>query len=135
MPEPLVVDASVLVDLLGDTARAPAAEARLRGATLHAPAHVDIEVMSGLGRMNRDGRLAPERVDACLEWLAKAPIERHPLPPLLSGAWKRRHGLQLADALYTELAESIGASLVTSDAGLAVNSNGSILIPGMPGAS
>lgn len=128
MPEHLVVDASVLVDLLGDTGRGLAAATRLRDATLHAPAHLDVEVMSGLGRMQRDGRLTPGRVDDCLEWLAHAPIERHSLPPLLAGAWKRRHRLRLADALYTELAATIGATLVTSDTGLAANSSGSILI-------
>jgi predicted nucleic acid-binding protein len=132
MPEHLVVDASVLIDLLADTGRGPAVAARLRDAMLHAPAHIDIEVLSGLGRMHRDRRLPLDRVEARLAWLTQAPIERHPLAPLLSGAWKRHHRLQLADALYAELAESLGAFLVTSDTGLAANFDGSDLIAGKP---
>jgi predicted nucleic acid-binding protein len=132
MPEHLVVDASVLVDLLAETGRGPAVAARLRDAVLHAPAHLDIEVMSVLGRMCRDRRLSADRVAARLAWLAQAPIQRHPLAPLLSGAWKRRHRLRLADALYAELATRLGALLVTSDAGLAAAFDGSELVSGNP---
>ena len=49
MSEHLVVDASVLVDLLADTGRGPAVAARLRDAVLHAPAHLDVEVHVGTG--------------------------------------------------------------------------------------
>ena len=44
-----------------------------------------------------------------------APIERHPVHRLVTGAWARRHQLRLADALYVELAGARGSALVTTD--------------------
>jgi len=119
MPERLVVDASALVEVAAGTERAAAIVGRLGGAELHAPAHLDPEVLSALGRLHRAGHLSARQVAHRLAWLAAAPIERHPLAPLLDGAWRRRHRLQAADALYAELAERLGAPLVTTDAGLA----------------
>lgn len=118
MPERLVVDASVLVDLLASTSRAPAVADRLAGADLHAPAHLDAEVLSALGRLQRDRRVTARQVGTRLAWLSKAPIERHGLAPLLDGAWRRRHRLQLVDALCAELADRLQATLVTTDARL-----------------
>jgi predicted nucleic acid-binding protein len=52
--------------------------------------------------------------------LAAAPIRRHALADLLSGAWGVRDRLRLVDALYVELAGSLGSlPLVTTDARLA----------------
>lgn len=97
----VVADASALVDL--------------QGQVLHAPAHLDAEVLSALGRLHRAGDLDAEVVPGLLTWLAAAPIERHPLPVLLPGAWARRDRLRLEDAVYVELAESLGLPLVTTD--------------------
>jgi predicted nucleic acid-binding protein len=45
------------------------------------------------------------------------PGKRHPLAPLLAGAWGRRENQRLVDALYSELAAMLDASaLVTTDA-------------------
>lgn len=52
-PETVVVDASMLVDLLAETDYAAAVTARLRGTALHAPALLDAEVLSALGRLHR----------------------------------------------------------------------------------
>src|SRR5438552_13326087 len=104
LPETVVVDASVLVDLLAGTEVAPAARARLARAVLHAPAHLDAEVLSALGRLQRAGELATGDVDASLAHLTALPVTRHDLPTLLAGAWARRGDLRLLDALYVELA-------------------------------
>jgi predicted nucleic acid-binding protein len=119
MPESRVIDASALVDLLADPRRGGAVAGRLIDRDLHAPAHLDAEVLSGLGRLHRAGALTAERVRALLIEFAAAPITRHPLGPLLPGAWQRRHRLRLADALYAELAEALRAPLITTDARLA----------------
>jgi predicted nucleic acid-binding protein len=47
---------------------------------------------------------------------------------MLPGAWGRRANLRLVDALYVELAEVLGAPLVTTDAALAAAVNVAELI-------
>jgi predicted nucleic acid-binding protein len=116
--EHLVVDASAFVDLVVDKVLGPAVERRIDGAVLHAPAHVDAEILSALGRMHRAGDLTTGEVTQHLETFAIAPIERHAVAGLLHVAWKRRDRLRLADALYVELASRLDLPLVTTDARL-----------------
>jgi predicted nucleic acid-binding protein len=118
-PESLVIDASVVVDLVARTPRASAVGARLRGSAWHAPAHLDAEVLSALGRLERAGKLnAGEAADSLL-LLSELPIKRHPTPPLLLGAWTLRHVVRLVDGLYVELARQLGLRLITTDQRLA----------------
>jgi predicted nucleic acid-binding protein len=119
MAEPVIVDASAMVDLLVGSTLAPSIENRLRGHELHVPAHFDAEVLSALGRLQRAGEMTVRQVTTRLQRVAAAPLERHLLAPLLAGAWKLRHNLRLVDALYVELANRLDASIVTTDAGLA----------------
>jgi predicted nucleic acid-binding protein len=109
-----VVDAATVVDLICDF---PAAEP-FRGAiasadAMAAPAHLDAEVLSALGRLKRAGQLArgPERVEA----LAAFPARRWPLRPLLLPAWRLVDRIATRDALYVALAVSLDAILITSD--------------------
>lgn len=117
--EHLVVDASTIVDLLLGGAASRLVRTRIDGVVLHAPAHLDSEVLSALGRLQRAGRLAAKLVAGQLAALADAPIARHALGDLVTGAWQRRHRLRLADALYVELADRLGLRLVTTDRALA----------------
>lgn len=119
MAEALVVDASAMVEFLLRTDVGRRIGGRLRGYALHAPAHLDAEVLSAFGRLHRDGRVSAEQAMERLEALTAAPIERHPLPGLLLGAWRRRHSLRLVDAVYVELAERVGSVLLTADRRLA----------------
>ena len=111
----VVLDASAFVDLLLGNPLGIAVRARLAGQALHAPGHVDAEVLSAFGRLNRAGDLDDDTVTRLLGSLVDAPIERHPVRELVSGAWVRRSQLRLADALYVELATARGAPLVTTD--------------------
>lgn len=129
MPESVIVDASAMVDLLVGSPMAVAVQGRLRGHELHVPAHFDAEVLSALGRLQRAEELTIRQVPARLERVAAAPIQRHLLGPLLTGAWKLRHNLRLVDALYVELANRLDAPVVTTDAGLAAASPAAELIP------
>jgi predicted nucleic acid-binding protein len=119
MPERVVVDASAMVDLLVGTPLAEVVDARLRDHELHAPAHFDAEVLSALGRLHRDRRLTARQTASRVERLAAAPLHRHALPPLVVGAWQRRHNLRLVDALYAELADRLEVALITTDRRLA----------------
>ena len=117
--EHLVVDACALVDLLLGNGLSAAVQARINGVVLHAPAHVDAEVLSGLGRLHRSGRLTAPVVTHQLAAIAAAPILRHALPDLIRGAWERRSRIRLADALYVELAHRLGVRMLTTDRALA----------------
>jgi predicted nucleic acid-binding protein len=120
--EHVVIDAAALLDLLVSTEVGTMVGVRIEGCVLHAPAHVDAEVFSGLGHLERAGVVGPCRSLDHLDSLAVAPIERHPISSLLEGAWRRRDDLRplrLTDVLYVELARSLGAALITTDSALA----------------
>lgn len=117
--EATVIDASAVIEALLGTDLGIEVRKRMRGHQLHAPAHIDAEVLSALGRLHRAGELSGSTVAAALGELAGAPIRRHPLAGLLSGAWQRRENQRLVDALYTELASSLDSTLFTTDARLA----------------
>lgn len=116
--EHLVLDASALVDVLLGEALGAAVLARIDGIALHAPAYLDAEVLSGLGRLHRSGHLSESTVAEQLGVMAAAPIVRHDVADLLRGAWDRRQQLRLADALYVELAARLGLRLLTTDRAL-----------------
>jgi len=110
-----VLDASALVDLLPDNDLGRAVRRRIAGHVLHAPAQVDADVLSALGRLHRAGDLDTGTVETKLHELAAAPIQRHAVNDLLLGTWARRRRLRLVDAVYVELAVRRGLPLVTTD--------------------
>ncbi len=83
---------------------------------MSAPAHLDAEVLSALGRLQRAGRLSrpSERVEA----LAAFGATRWPLGPLLAPAWALTDRITTRDALYVALAATLDATFVTTDARL-----------------
>lgn len=117
--ELVVIDASVLVDLLAGSDYAAPAKKRLASTVLHAPAHMDTEVLSALGRIQRAGELTTADVDAAVSALTAIPVTRHPVSELAAGAWARRADLRLTDALYVELAARIRVPVLTTDHRLA----------------
>lgn len=110
-----VVDASALIDLLLANESGIAVRRRLAGHALHAPAHLDAEVLSALGRLHRAGDLGADDVESTLRDLVAAPIQRHDVRDLLVGTWSRRHQLRLVDALYVQLAIVRYLPLITTD--------------------
>ena len=115
----VVVAASAIVDLLLDNEPGASVRRRLAGHALHAPAHLDAEVLSALGRLHGAGDLEAGDVESRLRGLAAAPTERHDVSDLLVGTWARRQQLRLVDALYVQLAVSRDLPLVTTDCRLA----------------
>ncbi len=111
----VVVDASAIVDLLLGNELGGAVRRRLAGQALHAPAHLDAEVLSALGRLHRAGDLEADDVESLLRDFVAAPIRRHDVSGLLIGAWSRRHQLRLVDAVCVQLAVSLDIPLVTTD--------------------
>lgn len=112
----IVVDASVLLEVLLQTRAAEAVEARLfDGSTLHAPHVVDLEVAQVLRRYERNGDLSAERGRAALDVLDAFRIERYPPYLFLSRVWSLRANVTAYDACYLALAEALDAPLLTRD--------------------
>lgn len=111
----VVLDASALVDTLLGNELGHSVRERLAGTTLHAPSHIDAEVLSALGRLQRAGALSEAEVDQHLANLIATPLHRAAVAELVIGAWTRRHRIRLVDALYVELAVTLAAPLITTD--------------------
>lgn len=110
----VVVDAAIVVDLVCNFPAADAFRPALESAeAVAAPAHLDAEVLSALGRLRRADQLTKpaERVEA----LATFAATRWPLQPLLAPAWELTHRITTRDALYVALAISLDAPLITTD--------------------
>lgn len=123
----VVVDAAFVVDLICDFPPAEAYRGLLASAdAVAAPAHLDAEVLSALGRLQRARQLtrAAERVDA----LATFGASRWPLRPLLSQAWTLVDRIATRDALYVALAASLEATLITTDGRLRRGAAGFIAV-------
>lgn len=121
-PRPLVVDASAVVEVLRCSGLGDAVASAMRGATLAAPAHLDAEVLSALGRLERAGATDATAVDRALARLVRLPVERYPIAPLVRRAWALRDNIALRDGLYVACAETLDAALLTLDKRLARSS-------------
>ena len=117
----MVVDASVVVDLLLNTPRGAVAAEHLaheqRG--LAAPHLIDVEVGHALRRLVMAGRIPPQVVNEALAHLQELPLTRYPHGPLLSRAHQLRDNVTTYDAMYLVLAEALDAPLLTADGALA----------------
>lgn len=117
----IVVDASVLVAFLVEPGLSP----RVRAAfarhddDLHAPAHIDLEVLSALRRLAAGGRLSTPRATAAVEDFFDVPLVRHGVEPLAPRIWALHAHVSPYDAAYLALAEALGAPVLTCDGRLA----------------
>lgn len=116
----LVVDASVLFEVLADTPGAESAREHLEGDDDHAAPHlVDAEVLAVIQAEHRQGALDATAAAQAVEDLRAWPGERWSHRPFLARAWELRSNVRGYDALYVALAEAMGATLVTLDRRLA----------------
>lgn len=116
----LVVDASVLFEVVADTPEAEGLRERWRADPDHAAPHlVDAEVLAMIQTHHRLGRLDPTASAQAVDDLRSWPGERWSHRPLLDRAWGLRANVRGHDALYVALAEALDATLVTLDGRLA----------------
>ncbi len=123
----VVLDASALTDLLVGGSNAGAIRQRLTNHALHAPAHIDVEVVEALQEMAAQGMLTSEEVDRAIARLQTAPITRHELASLAQGAWLRRDAIPVDSAFYVELAERLKIRLVSIDERLRSSASADVL--------
>lgn len=113
----IVIDASAVLDFLLRTPRGIQVERRLLEGPEHlnAPHLIDLETTQVLRRYTMSGEITETRAHEALMDFIDFPIERYPHEPFLSRIWELRHNLTCYDAAYVSLAESLEATLITSD--------------------
>lgn len=120
MADLVVVDASVLYEVITAGPRAPSARAALASAQDHAaPELVDVEV-TGLIRRDAqrhviDGTRSQWALDRLTDW----PGDRFPHLPFINRVWQLRENVRTNDAFYVALAEALDVPLLTFDGRLA----------------
>lgn len=115
----IVLDASAAVELVFATLPGAAVAQRLRGETVHAPAHFDVEVAGAIRRAVVRQLISDHEGLVAVADLQKLPLRRWPTKPFVPRAYELRSTHTVADGVYLALAEGIGAPLVTCDARLA----------------
>ena len=117
----IVVDASVVIDLLLDRGSGDRRFAQARWAArepLAAPHLLDAEVGHALRRSVLRNLVPSSLALSALDDLARLRLTRHPHTALLPRAFELRDNVTMYDALYLALAEMLDATLVTRDKAL-----------------
>lgn len=118
---PLVLDASVLVELVVDGAHRPAADRlldRIRDdadLVLVTAAHGVVEAASAIRRLALRGTLRAEDGTAAMRWLGDLDLVLDPTSPRLPAIWRLRDEMSAYDAAYAAAADGLGLPLVTTD--------------------
>jgi predicted nucleic acid-binding protein len=119
----IVVDASCLLEVLLQTAAAPAVERRfIRAGGLHAPELLDLEVLQVLRRLVAARTISSDRADLAVGALERLALRRWSHSVIRRRTWALRANLSAYEAAYVALAERLRCALVTRDARLARSS-------------
>lgn len=122
MTSGIVIDASVVVDLILARERATTIAERIRGCEMHAPHVIDLEVAQGSRRQWILGFIYGPRLDSAVSAALDLPIHRHSHGPLISRIIALRENVTAYDGAYVALAEVLGLPLITLDRRLARSS-------------
>lgn len=116
----LVVDASVVVDLLGRFRPQPIEEMLWAPDTvLTAPELIDIEVLNALRKLDQAGAIPASRMAELPTLMRGLRIRKYRHASLIDGIWALRNNVTAYDAAYVVLARLLEATLATRDARLA----------------
>jgi predicted nucleic acid-binding protein len=115
--EAIVVDASAAVEIVSSTERGRRlAQLVPDEAVLWVPSHFFSEVFAAIRHMHIvTKRINQSRAESALERLSRWHLRQVAVTGLIHSAWRFRHNISGADALYVALAEQLGASLLTDD--------------------
>jgi predicted nucleic acid-binding protein len=115
----IVLDASAAVEHVLATPPGAAVARRLRGETIHVPAHFDVEAIGAIRRaVVRRLINDHEGLVAVADFLS-LPVRHWPTKPFIRRAYQLRTTHSVADGVYVALAEGFGAPLITCDGRLA----------------
>ena len=115
----IVVDASIVVELLTDLGARSPLHARLADESLIAPDLLPVEVASALRGLNLGGHLDDDALDLAVDDLMRLPVDLHPSLPLVPRILALRSNISAYDATYVALAEAFRCPLLTLDRRLA----------------
>ena len=117
----IVVDASVLANVVGDDGPAGAAARARLAAAIEAsvPDLADVETVAVLRKRWLARTLTAGRFRNAVTDLLALPMVRFPTGPLMVRAYDLRANVTAYDAAYVALAEGLACPLVTGDARLA----------------
>jgi predicted nucleic acid-binding protein len=113
----VVIDASAGVEIVADTRRGRAL-ARLvpSGSEGWVPEHFYAEVLAVLRRRFLvEGKVTESQATAAVDRLGSWHLHRASVQPLIPAAWRYRHNMTAADALYVALATDLPAAFLTDD--------------------
>jgi predicted nucleic acid-binding protein len=113
----LVLDASIVIELLVNGRRAARIRQRLESSSesWHAPQLIDVEVVQVLRRYALRGWMDPGHGEAAIRVLRDFDLVRHEHDWMLPRVWQLRSNLTAYDAVYLALAEALPARLLTAD--------------------
>lgn len=114
-----MLDASAAVELILATRSGAAVASRLRGEALHAPAHLDVEVVGAIRRAVLRGLISDHEGLVAVTDFRSLSIRRWEAKPFVPRAYELRSTHTVADGMYVALAEALAAPLVTCDGRLA----------------
>lgn len=115
----IVLDASAALELALGTQAGARVASGLEGHDIHAPAHLDVEVVGVIRRAVLRGALTDHEGLLALADFQSLRIHRWSVPSLVERAYSLRATHSVAHATYVALAEGLDAPLLTCDARLA----------------
>lgn len=115
----LVVDASVVAEILFGTRAGRRAASLIDGHELVAPQHLTAEVASVIRGWSLSGQITDEQALRAFREFDALDIEQVPMMSMLANVHALRHNISAYDAMYVVLARAAECSLLTLDARLA----------------
>lgn len=111
-----VLDASVVVDyLLGLSPELNLPREIENAGDIAFPALLEIEALSAIGKILRQGRISSQRARAAVQDLSLFPAKRYEHTPLLPRIFELQSNFSACDATYLALTEALRGSLLTMD--------------------